>query len=287
MTGASSISDNLLHAAGQLQGCSESPRLDAELLLCKVLVRSRAALIAHGDAQLADESRREYERLIRERQRGVPLAYLTGTREFWSLPLNVTPAVLVPRPETEDLVELILQRLPQDRDVSVLDLGTGSGAIALAIASERPRATVTATDLSEAALEVAAGNARRLGLRNIDWRCGSWFEAVAERRFDVIASNPPYVAAGDPALAELRQEPALALTPGPGGFEAFAAIAAGAAAHLAPRGLLALEHGSTQAAALAALLAAHGFDAISSHSDRAGLPRVMLATVQPSTQEPS
>ncbi len=282
-----SISEHLRHAAGLLRECSDSPRLDAELLLCKVLARPRTALLVHGDAPLADAVRREYARLVGERQRGVPVAYLTGTREFWSMPLSVTPAVLVPRPETEDLVELILQRLPRERDACVLDLGTGSGAIALAIARERPRARVTGTDVSAAALAVAAGNARALGLHNVDWRCGSWFEAVAGARYDVIAANPPYVAAGDPALEALRSEPALALTPGPGGFEAFAAIAAGAAAHLAPRGLLALEHGSAQAPELAALLAAHGFDEFSSHPDRAGLPRVMLATVHPSTQEKS
>lgn len=287
MMGASSVSENLRHATGLLRGCSDSPRLDAEVLLCKVLAWTRSALIAHDEAPLAQASRQEYDRLIGERQRGVPVAYLTGTREFWSMPLKVTPAVLVPRPETEDLVELVLQRMPPDQDTSVLDLGTGSGAIALAIASERPRATVTATDLSAAALAVAAGNARALGLDNINWRCGSWFAPVADQRYDVIVSNPPYVAADDPALAMLRGEPALALSPGPGGLEAFAAIAAGAAAHLTERGLLALEHGSTQGPALAALLAAHGFDQISSHCDRAGLARAMLATVHPSTQETS
>jgi release factor glutamine methyltransferase len=287
MTAMPSITENLRRATGLLQGFSDSPRLDAEILLSKVLSRPRSALIAHGDAPLAAAEREEFERLLGDRQRGVPVAYLTGTREFWSLPLNVTRAVLIPRPETEALVDLVLQRLPRDRDVRVLDLGTGSGAIALAIASERPRARVTGTDLSGAALAVAAANAQALRLANTDWRCGSWFEAVAQQRFDVIVSNPPYVASGDPALAGLRDEPALALSPGPGGFEAFAAIIAGAPSHLEARGVLALEHGSTQAMKIAGMLAARGFHDISSHRDRAGLARVMLATVHPATQEPS
>jgi release factor glutamine methyltransferase len=211
------------------------------------------------------------------------VAYLTGRREFWSLQLSVNPAVLVPRPETELLVELALERLPVDSRRAVLDLGTGSGAIALALAHERPRAALTGTDLSGAALAVARANARALGLERIEWLAGGWFGAVPGRRFDLIVSNPPYVAAGDPALAELAAEPALALTPGPGGLEALGAIAAGAAGFLNPGGCLLLEHGATQAAAVAALLARHGFGGIATRPDAAGLPRVTHGTFHPST----
>lgn len=279
------VSEQLRIATGLLQECSDSPRLDAEVLLAKVLSRPRSALIANGEELLAPAKREEFERLIEERRRRVPVAYLTGTREFWSLPLHVTRDVLVPRPETEDLVELVLARLPPDRAARVLDLGTGSGAIALAIASERPRAHVIGTDVSAAALAIAADNARTLGLTNVEWRCGSWFDALAQQRFDVITANPPYIASRDPALKKLQSEPAVALEAGPMGSEAFAAILTGAPPHLTANGLLALEHGLGQAPQLSAMLRARGFRDISSHHDRAGIARVMLATVHPSTQE--
>jgi release factor glutamine methyltransferase len=281
-----SITEHLRLATNLLQQYSDTPRLDVEVLLAKVLACPRSALIANGDGTLTQAMREEFERLIGERQRGVPVAYLTGTREFWSLPLHVTPDVLVPRPETEELVELILARLPADRDACVLDLGTGSGAIALAIASERPRARVIGTDVSEAALEIAAGNAKTLGLTNVEWRRGSWFDAVAHQRYDVIVSNPPYVASRDPVLKALQREPLVALSSGPMGWEAFVAIIASAPLFLTDKGLLALEHGMGQAPALAAILEARGFKDISSHHDRAGHARVMLATFQPSNQEP-
>jgi release factor glutamine methyltransferase len=282
-----SISEHLRIATALLQPCSDSPRLDAEVLLAKVLSRPRSTLITNGDEPLAQPMREEFERLLGERQRGVPVAYLTGTREFWSLPLHVTPDVLVPRPETEELVELILGRLPAERDARVLDLGTGSGAIALAIASERPRARVIGTDVSQAALDIAAGNAGALGLTNVEWRRGSWFDAVAHQRYDIIVSNPPYVASRDPALKALHGEPLVALSSGPMGWEAFVAIIAGAPLFLTDHGLLALEHGLGQAPALGAILEARGFRDVSSHNDRAGHARVMLATFYPSTQEPS
>ena len=286
------IAATLHSAARALHDASDSPRLDAELLLGKILGLPRSGLIAHGGEPVDDARAQAYAGLIELRLKGAPVAYLTGVREFWSLTLAVTPDVLVPRPETELLVELALQRLAADRPSTVLDLGTGSGAIALAIACERPHAQITAVDISRPALEVAARNGRDLAaarngpglakspeLSRIDWRLGSWFEPVPGQRFDLIVANPPYVAAADPALENLAAEPITALTPGPTGLEALAMIAGGAAAHLRPRGWLLLEHGADQGPAVAQLLARQGFTEIRSHLDFSHQPRVTLGTV--------
>jgi release factor glutamine methyltransferase len=274
-------------AVRTLGGHSDSPRLDAELLLCKVLRISRSALIVRAADTIAAESRRAYEHLIAQRVQGAPVAYLTGTREFWSLELTVSPNVLVPRPETEILVELALRLLPEDQAHSVLDLGTGSGAIALAIASERPRVQVTGIDVSEPALAVAKANAQKLGLPHIHWRLGSWFDAVPGERFDLIVANPPYVASGDPALGRLAAEPALALTSGPTGLEALSCIVDCAAAHLNPHGWLLLEHGSAQAEDVAGMLERRSFGGIRSHADHSGKARVASGTVYSPPQEHS
>jgi release factor glutamine methyltransferase len=291
-TTMSTVSDLLRRGARSLESHSDSPRLDAELLLGKVLGLSRSGLIARGNEPVASEREKDYVSLIEQRLSGAPIAYLTGTREFWSLPLRVTPAVLVPRPETELLVELALQCLPEhqagpsaDRACCILDLGTGSGAIALAIASERPRARVIAVDISPSALEVAIQNSRDLGLANVDWRLGSWFAPVPGERFDVIVANPPYVAAADPALDKLMAEPEIALCGGPTGLEALSAIAGAAAPHLKNRGWLILEHGSNQAQEVAQLLERHGFTQVRSHLDFSGNPRVTLGTVHSPHQE--
>jgi release factor glutamine methyltransferase len=272
------LAESVRRAARELDQASDSARLDAELLMGKVLGLSRAALMARGDEILAADSCSAFSRLIAQRLTGAPVAYLTGIREFWSLPLAVTPAVLVPRPETETLVELALGLLPPDRQRSILDLGTGSGAIALAIASERPACRMTAVDVSPEALRVAIGNARTVGLAHIDWRCGSWFDAVPGERFDLIAANPPYVASADPALELLAAEPMLALTSGPTGMEALCAIAANAPHHLQQSGWLLLEHGDAQAEQVAALLQDNGFSGIHTHLDVSGKPRVTLGT---------
>ena len=264
-----------------LDGHSDSPRLDAELLLGKILGLTRSVLIARSDEPVAEESERTYAGLIERRRQGAPVAYLTGSREFWSLALRVTPAVLVPRPETEILVELALARLAHDRPSAVLDLGTGCGAVALAIASERPLARITGVDISAPALDVAIQNCRSLGLARIDWRLGSWFEPVRGERFDVIVANPPYVASTDPALKLLAAEPKIALCDGPTGLESLTAIVGGAAAHLQEGGWLLLEHGSTQAPDVSKLLESHGFADIRPHLDLSGRPRVTLASAPP------
>jgi release factor glutamine methyltransferase len=268
----------LQRAAQLLTSHGDSPRLDAEILLGCVLGVSRSALIVRGNDPVSAETRRAYDQLIAGRMQGAPVAYLTGTREFWSLELDITPDVLVPRPETEVLVELALGLLPKHVPLSVLDLGTGSGAIALALASERPLVRMTGVDVSEPALAVAMANSRKLGLMQIRWRAGSWFQAVRGRRFDMIVSNPPYVASNDPALQHLAAEPAVALSCGPTGLEAFDSIIDGAAEHLNPGGWLLLEHGHTQADDVARMLECRGFDHIRSHVDYSGNTRVTLGS---------
>jgi len=270
------IAETVQSAAQRLDAHSESPRLDAEILLSTMLGLPRSTLIARADEPLASDQQRAYAELIRQRAGGTPVAYLTGSREFWSLPLRVSPAVLIPRPETETLLEQALKLLPRDEACAVLDLGTGSGAIALGLAHERPCWAITAVDLSPAALEVARHNAQALQLPRIQWRLGSWFDAVPGERFHLIAANPPYVSATDPALQSLAAEPLMALSPGPTGLEALTAIIARAPAHLHPQGWLALEHGLTQAPAVAQLLERHGFTSIRTFPDFSGRPRVTL-----------
>jgi release factor glutamine methyltransferase len=266
---------------------SGSAQLDAEVLLSSALGVDRAALIARGSDALADSDLRVYRDLLEQRGRGVPVAYLTGRREFWSLPLKVTPAVLVPRPETELLVEAALDHIPKTEARAVLDLGTGSGAVALAIASERPNARVVGVDISPGALGVARDNLQGLALPNVTFRLGSWFGAVAGEIFDVVVANPPYVANRDPALAALAAEPLLALVAGPLGLDALEAIIAAAPGHLTRGGWLLLEHGSTQQHAVAKLLERAGFADIECRSDYSGLPRLTRGTFSPPLKEPS
>ncbi len=274
------VADTLRLAARTLAASSESPELDAEVLLSTVMGVARSALIVRAEEPVAVELLRAYQGLIDRRMGGVPVAYLTGRREFWSLPLKVTPAVLVPRHETELLVEMALKVIPKAEARSVLDLGTGSGAVALAIASERPLARVTGAEVSPAALGVARDNARSLALPNVAWRLGSWFDAVPGERFDAIVANPPYVAAGDPALAALEAEPEIALVSGPAGLDALTAIIEGAAPHLESGGWLVLEHGSTQQGRVASLLERRGFCGVETHEDFSGRPRVTLGNFQ-------
>lgn len=244
-------------------------RLDAQLLLTHHLKQGRAWLLAHDDAPLG-AAQAAFEADLVRRAAGVPLAYLVGEREFRGLPLAVSPAVLVPRPETEHLVDWALELATPD--AGIVDLGTGSGAIALALAQALPAARITATDASTEALAVARANAARLGLA-VEFVHGSWWQPLAGRRFDLVVSNPPYIAGDDPHLAALVHEPRTALTPEGDGLAALRDIVAGAPMHLRPGAWLLLEHGYDQAAAVQALLAAAGFEAIATRHDLAGQPR--------------
>jgi len=261
--------------------------LDAQLLLAALLRRDRAQLLAFDEARVDPLTAAMFEAGLARRAAGEPLAYITGVKEFWSLPLTVAPGVLVPRPETELVVELCLAHFRARADAAgaiedsaapprVADLGTGSGAIALALAREQPQWHIVATDRSAAALEMAAINARRLGIANVELRPGSWCEAL-EGSFDAILSNPPYIAAGDPALPALQHEPAAALVADDAGHADLVAIAGCARDHLVAGGLLLLEHGATQAARLRDELTRLGYHGITVHKDLAGHDRVTRA----------
>jgi len=270
------IGSSLARGRALLSTRSDSAQLDVELLLAHVLKRPRSWLNSHADQPLEPQVIRQYESLLTRRAQGEPVAYLTGEREFWSLPLLVTPDVLIPRPESELAVERCLA-LRADIASQVVDLGTGSGAIALALASERSHWKLVATDRCELALQVARANAARHGLDAIEFLQGDWFAPLEGRRFDLIVSNPPYVAAHDPALDALRFEPATALSPGSSGLEDLRSIILEAPAHLPPGGWLVLEHGPVQAPALAQILVAAGYAHIRSYRDLAGHDRVTQA----------
>ncbi len=250
--------------------------LDAEVLLAHVLGCDRTRLRTHPESPVDPDQVQAYGQALERRAGGEPVAYIVGYREFWSLRIAVSPAVLVPRPETELLVERALA-LRGVEECHVADLGTGSGAIALALAHERPAWRIVATDASSAALAVARANAHALGLAGIELVEGDWFAPLAGRTFDLILSNPPYVAPDDPVLgdAPLRFEPRAALTPpGADALSSLRSIVEGAPGHLGPGGWLLLEHGATQAADVASLLVARGFAHVRSHTDLAGRERM-------------
>jgi release factor glutamine methyltransferase len=276
---ADNLTERLLReGADALCAHSDSALLDAQLLLAHALARPRSHLIAAGREAVPRRAAATYRALLHRRQAGEPIAYLTGEREFWSLRLKVDSAVLVPRPETELVVERALALLPALRGaVQLADLGTGSGAIALALASERPDWRLLATDCSQPALQIARANAQRLGLANIEFLQGDWCAPLCGQRLDAILSNPPYVAALDPAMAALRYEPAAALSPGPSGLEALDAIIREAPTVLRPGGVIVLEHGAHQAGPVSAALVAAGFARVGCHRDLAGHDRVTEA----------
>ncbi len=275
-TESASIASALAEARRRLAAADiASAGLEARLLVGHLLGMDSAAMIAHGDRALAPGQIQAIRELVRERASGRPIAYLLGQREFWSLPLRVDEGCLIPRPETELLVERALQRLPHGA-ARVIDLGTGSGAIILALLAERPQLEAWGSDASADALAVAAGNAKRLG-RSVHWFRGRWLEAVAPRPLlDVIVSNPPYIDPLDPHLehGDLRFEPRAALVAGDGGLADLATIAEQSRARLYPQGWLLLEHGYDQAPAVRALLTRHGFLEVTSHRDPAGHERI-------------
>jgi release factor glutamine methyltransferase len=273
MTVPLTTSDLLARGTALLAPVLEWPSLDAGVLLAFSLNVARVRLKSHPEESRTAADLERYLALIERRARGEPVAYITGVREFWTLELRVTRDVLVPRPETELLVERALALGPAGA-AQVLDLGTGSGAIALALAAERPQWQLLGLDVSPAALAVAQNNGQRLRLANVTFESGDWFSGLGARRFDLVVSNPPYVDARDPALLALQDEPRQALTPGEDALADLRAIIGAAPGHLTAGGWLALEHGATQAAAVARELVACGFGSVRSHRDLSSHERV-------------
>jgi len=273
-----SIEKALSDATARLQKVSDAARLEAELLLARAIDMPRSFLFAHPQDALDNGALQRLESTLTRRLSGEPMAYITGTREFWSMELFVSPATLVPRPETELLVDIVLRDVPRKAEWQILDLGTGSGAIALALARERQLSRVTATDVSAAALAVARQNANQLSIANVEFLEGNWTEPVAGRTFNIIATNPPYVAAGDPALESLRSEPQSALAAGADGLDAIRILARDCPSIIADGGLLVLEHGADHKEAVAEILSSYGWQSIQCYDDYSGLPRVTSAS---------
>lgn len=273
-----SIGDALANSQQQLSACSDSPRLDAEILLAMVLGVSRAQLFARPEARVSEQEDVRFKQLLARRLSGEPIAHIQGHREFWSLQLDVTPATLIPRPETELLVELALERIPLSASFAIADLGTGSGAIALAVASERPHCRIIATDTSAEALVIAQRNATQLELTNILFQQSDWFQTLESMRFDLILSNPPYIRSNDPHLTQgdVRFDPRSALVSGADGLDALRCIVSASPQHLRSGGWLIVEHGYDQGVAVAGLFAAAGFTEIATMNDLGGQPRVSL-----------
>ncbi|HEY5851785.1 MAG TPA: peptide chain release factor N(5)-glutamine methyltransferase [Lysobacter sp.] len=275
-SGAASVARLLADASTRLSG--DEARAEAERLLGHALGVSSTWLYSHGEEVPDPDRVAGFERLLERRLAGEPVAYLLGQRGFWRFDLQVTPATLIPRPETERLVELALERLPTGRALRIADLGTGTGAIALALAHERPQASVVAVDVSEPALAVARANGGLLGLSRVEFRHGDWLAPLAGERFELIASNPPYIADDDAHLqqGDLRFEPRSALASGRDGLDAIRVIVAGAPEHLAAGGWLLFEHGWEQGSAVRELMLARGFAEVGTAQDWEGRDRVTL-----------
>lgn len=269
------VKENLLRAVELTD--SDSPRLDLEVLLCHLLGKSRAWLYTWPEHALDAEQQSRFDTLIMRRIAGEPVAHLTGTREFWSLPLKVNRATLIPRPDTEVLVEAVLALCPPE-PLRLLDLGTGTGAIALALASEKPHWQITAVDRMPAAVALAEENRQQLGFSNVEILQSDWFAALAGRTFDVIVSNPPYIDPKDPHLREgdVRFEPLSALVAEEAGLADIREIASVARAHLAAGGLLAVEHGWDQGKAVRNIFSESGYSEVETRLDYAGRERITL-----------
>ncbi|MGA8259120.1 MAG: peptide chain release factor N(5)-glutamine methyltransferase [Arenicellales bacterium] len=269
---APSVIELLGSGAGIIGEASDTPDLDARVLLQTILRKDHAWLIAHPHKPIASEDAQRYYAWIKRRSKSEPVAYITGHKEFWSLDLMVSPDVLIPRPETELLVQRALDKIPLSESLTIADLGTGSGAIALAIAGERPLCKVIATDISRAALKLAEENKARLGLRNVDFKQGDWYAAVGQQRFSVIVCNPPYVPESHYAAA-LSYEPSGALFAGRRGMDSLTTVIKGAPRHLERNGWLLVEHGFDQHDPVQSLFESQGFMPTETLDDYAGQPR--------------
>lgn len=269
---ANNIQSALESAIKQLDTSSSTARLDAEILLSHILGKNRSFLRAWPESELATTQIKQYQKLIEARKQSTPIAYLTGQREFWSNNFAVNPNVLVPRPETELLVEMALEVIPSNQSTSILELGTGSGIIGISLAMERPNVSVLATDICSAALNTARHNAKEKCVSNIDFQSSNWFESISAKKYDLIISNPPYIAEGDPHLMinDLVFEPDIALKSGPSGMEALSTIAKHARNWLNPGGHLMLEHGYQQASDLHEILSGFGYNDTKTRHDLQG-----------------
>ncbi len=272
------LKDTLDQTVKKLTATSSTPRLDAELLIASILQRSRSWLLAHFDEILTSDQLQTLDELVSRRAAREPMAYLLGVQEFWGLKFNINPDVLVPRPETEHIIEWVLARFPEMQSLSVADLGTGSGAIALALAFERPLWRIEATDHSAAAIEVAQKNAAQLELSNVQFHLGNWCQALPPaQKYALIVSNPPYIPEEDPHLELLTHEPIQALSAGADGLDAIHEIIIQAPSYLTSPGYLVLEHGYDQATKVTKLLRQYAFTDIQSHRDLAQQPRFVTA----------
>ena len=274
------IQQTLEHAQARLQPCCSSPRLDAEVLLCQILQCDRSHFLAWPEKSIAPAQQDAFEQLLSSRTRGEPVAYLTGRREFWSLSLQVTHDTLIPRPETELLVEQVLDCTTGRSSMRIADLGTGSGAIAIAIATERPHFQLLAFDSSEAALAIARRNARQQELSNIEFIHGDWLSEYGDEAFDVIVSNPPYIEQNDPHLqqGDVAYEPQSALVSGIDGLDDIRQIVMQSKAHLRPGGRLIMEHGYNQQVLIKQLLTTEGYRDIRGLQDLSAIDRCVVAT---------
>ncbi len=276
---AIAIKQALITGQQQLQNHSDSARLDSEILLCQALQCDRSYLYTWPDKSITGAQQQHFQAHITKRQQGYPIAYITGQKDFWSLTLTVNESVLIPRPETELLVETALSVLQQKHSNKIADLGTGSGAIACALASERPNWHITATDISPSALDTAKHNAMRYQLKNITFKKSHWFDQLNNQKFDAIISNPPYIAPNDPHLQQhgLPFEPQQALTSDNNGLADIIELIKRAKCYLDPGGYLLLEHGHDQASNIQDLLTSLGYQQVQSLRDLNGIERVTLA----------
>ncbi|ESS71802.1 release factor glutamine methyltransferase PrmC [Methyloglobulus morosus KoM1] len=272
------LKSTLAEAVSLLQATTESPLLDAELLLCHVLGKDRSYLRAWPDAELNPEQLHAYRALVNDRRQGKPIAYLTGTREFWSRDFHISPDVLIPRPDTELLIELSLALIPTNQPSRIIDLGTGSGIIAITLAAERPAIHVSATDISATALQVAKANAARHQVERIQFCQSHWFDDVPTGKFDLVVSNPPYLASDDEhrQQGDLRFEPLTALVSAQQGLSDIQTIAETARNRLENGGFLLVEHGYNQKEAAQKLFRNLGYHNVQTHHDLSGQPRVTL-----------